>query len=187
MPLSFALAIIKHRVLEIPLLLRLGARYLLVQRGFTVLLVLAGAAVTLLFAEWSSGFLRARLDLGAAAGTTLGAGFGIALVWTGTRLRTRVTQRIDRAFFRSSYDARQIMQALAEKTSAAATPEELGAFLARHIRQALHPSTLAIYLEDRDGALVAVQGAPPAGAETALPAGFSQRPVVGARGAAPPS
>jgi len=174
MPLSFAYAIIKHRVLEIPLLLRLGARYLLVQRGFTVLLVLAGAAVTLLFAEWSSGFLRTRLDLGAAAGTTLGAGFGIALVWTGTRLRTRVTQRIDRAFFRSSYDARQIMQALAEKTSAATTREELGAFLAGHIRQALHPSSLTIYLEDRNGSLVAVQGAPPEGAERILAAGSSQ-------------
>src|SRR5213594_2827870 len=174
MPLSFAYAIIKHRVLEIPLLLRLGARYLLVQRGFTVLLVLAGAAVTLLFAEWSSGFLRARLDLGAAAGTTLGAGFGIALVWTGTRLRTRVTQRIDRAFFRSSYDARQIMQALAEKTSAATTREELGAFLAGHIRQALHRSSLTIYLEDRNGSLVAVQGAPPEGVERILAAGSSQ-------------
>ena len=174
MPLSFAYAIIKHRVLEIPLLLKLGARYLLVQRGFTVLLILAGAAVTVLFAEWSSGFLRTRLDLGAAAGTTLGAGFGIALVWTGTRLRTRVTQRIDRAFFRSSYDARQIMQALAEKTSAATTREELGAFLASHIRQALHPSSLAIYLEDRSGSLVAVQGASPAGPERILPTGTSQ-------------
>src|SRR3989441_4308196 len=163
MPLSFAYAIIKHRVLEIPLLLRLGARYLLVQRGFTVLLVLAGAAVTLLFAEWSSGLLRARLDLGAAAGTTLGAGFGILLVWTGTRLRTRGTQRIDRAFFRSAYDARQIMQSLAEKTSAAATREELGAFLAGPLRQALHPRSLAIYLEARDGSLVAVHGLPAAG------------------------
>ncbi len=170
LPLSFAYAIIKHRVLEIPLLLKRGARYLLVQRGFTLLLIVASAALTLIFADWSSGFLRARLDLGAAAGTTVGAGFGIALVWAGTRLRTRVTQRIDRAFFRSAYDARQIMQALAEKTSAATTREELGAFLAGHIRQALHPSSLAIYLEDRDGSLLAVQGGAPAGPERIPPA-----------------
>jgi len=163
LPLSFAYAVVKHRVLEIPLLLKLGARYLLVQRGFTLLLVVASAALTLLFADWSSGLLRDRLDLGAAAGTTLGAGFGILLVWTGTRVRTRVTQRIDRAFFRSAYDARQIMQSLAEKTSAAATREELGAFLAGPLRQALHPRSLAIYLEARDGSLVAVQGASPAG------------------------
>ena len=171
LPLSFAYAIIKHRVLEIPLLLKRGARYLLVQRGFTLLLIVAGFALTVIFARWSSGFLRTRLDLGAAAGTTLGAGFGIALVWTGTRLRNRVTGRIDRAFFRSAYDARQIMQALAEKTSAATTREELGAFLAGHIRQALHPSTLAIYLEDGGGSLVAVHGASPAGPERIPPAG----------------
>src|SRR5207245_4120070 len=128
----------------------------------------AGAALTLLFADWYSRFLRARLELGAAAGTTLGAGFGILLVWTGTRLRTRVTERIDHAFFRSAYDARQIMQALAEKTSAATTREELGAFLAGHIRQALHPSSLAIYLQDRNGSLAAVQGASPAGPEQIL-------------------
>jgi phosphoserine phosphatase RsbU/P len=178
LPLSFAYAIIKHRVLEIPLLLKRGARYLLVQRGFTVLLIVAGSALTVLFARWSAGFLRARLDLGAAAGTTLGAGFGIALVWTGTRLRTRVTERIDRAFFRSAYDARQIMQALAEKTSAATTREELGAFLAGHIRQALHPSTLAIYLEDGSGSLVAVHGASPAGPERIRPDGSSMDRVT---------
>lgn len=130
LPLSFAYAVVKHRVLEIPLLLK-----------------------TLLFADWSSGLLKARLDRGAGAGTALGAGFGILLVWAGTRLRTRVTRRIDRAFFRSACDARLIMQALAEKTSAAATREELGTILAGHIRQALHPSSLAIYLEARDGAV----------------------------------
>ncbi|MGH9798662.1 MAG: PDZ domain-containing protein, partial [Candidatus Polarisedimenticolia bacterium] len=54
LPLSFAYAVVKHRVLEIPLLLRRGARYLLVQRGFTLLLIVASAALTFLFAEWSS-------------------------------------------------------------------------------------------------------------------------------------
>src|SRR2546428_5244499 len=62
------------------------------------------------------------------------------------------------------------MQALAEKTSAATTREELGAFLAGHIRQALHPSSLAIYLEDRNGSLAAVQGVSPASPERILPA-----------------
>src|SRR5215831_9730768 len=37
-PLSFAYALVKHRVLDIPVLLRRSARYVLVQRGFVVLL-----------------------------------------------------------------------------------------------------------------------------------------------------
>src|SRR2546425_9510727 len=77
------------------------------------------------------------------------------------------------------------MQALAERTSAATTREELGAFLAGHIRQALHPSSLTIYLEDRNGSLVAVQGAPPEGAERILAAGSSQDPGSDAGGPGP--
>jgi sigma-B regulation protein RsbU (phosphoserine phosphatase) len=153
LPLSFAYAVVKHRVLEIPLLLKQGARYLLVQRGFTLLLVIASVALTLLFAGWSSEFLEPGRYLGAGAGTAIGAGFGIALLWAGTQVRTRVTERIDRAFFRSAYDARHILQALAEKTSTAVTVGELRVFLARHLRQALHPRSLAIYLPAADGAL----------------------------------
>ncbi|HEY1208684.1 MAG TPA: PDZ domain-containing protein, partial [Terracidiphilus sp.] len=48
-PISFAYAVVKHRVLEIPVLLRRSARYLLVQRGFTILLALLSVGVTLIF------------------------------------------------------------------------------------------------------------------------------------------
>ena len=170
LPLSFAYAVVKHRVLEIPLLLKRGARYLMVQRGFTLLIIVASAALTLLFAGWSSDLLVAHTDLGGSPGIALGAAFGTLMVWAGTRVRTRVTQRIDRAFFRSAYDARQILQSLAERTSAAGTREELGTLLARHIREALHPSRLAIYLEARDGSLLAVQGAWPGDPERIEPA-----------------
>ena len=42
-PLSFAYAVVKHRVMEIPALLRRSARYVLVQRGYFVLLFVAAA------------------------------------------------------------------------------------------------------------------------------------------------
>jgi sigma-B regulation protein RsbU (phosphoserine phosphatase) len=157
LPLSFAYAVVKHRVMEVPLLLKRGARYLLVQRGFAILLVAASALATLLFARWTSGLLQARFQLGAGSGISLGAAFGILLVWAGTRVSRRVTERIDRAFFRGAYDARQILHALAEKTSTAATREELAAFLSGHIRQALHPRWLRVHLEDRNGTLQAVR------------------------------
>jgi len=54
LPFAFAYAVLVHRVLEIPVLLKRSARYLLVQRGFTVLLSLASIALTLLFAGWIS-------------------------------------------------------------------------------------------------------------------------------------
>ncbi|MGH9798661.1 MAG: hypothetical protein ACRD5D_10945, partial [Candidatus Polarisedimenticolia bacterium] len=75
-----------------------------------------------------------------------------------------MTERIDRAFFRSAYDARHILHALAEKTVSAVSVGELGEFLARHIRQALHPGALTIYLRAADGALDAIPEAGSAGA-----------------------
>jgi hypothetical protein len=46
LPVSFAYAVVKYRALEIPVLLKRSARYFLVQRGFLLLILLAGIAAT---------------------------------------------------------------------------------------------------------------------------------------------
>lgn len=150
-PLSFAYAVVKHRVLEVPLLLKRSARYILVQRGFAALILGAGVAATLLLAGSLKHYFPAHSDLG----VPLGAGFGILLVVTGTQVQTQVTRRLDRAFFRSSYDARLIMESLASKTRAASTREALAGLLSEQIRQALHPSSLAIFLVSRGSDFIA--------------------------------
>src|SRR5205807_6067498 len=48
-PMCFAYAVVKHRVMEIPALLRHSARYVLVRRGFALLIVLLAASVNLIF------------------------------------------------------------------------------------------------------------------------------------------
>jgi len=48
-PLSFAYAVVKHRVLEIPLLLKRSARYLLVRRGLGVLILLLIISASAIF------------------------------------------------------------------------------------------------------------------------------------------
>jgi sigma-B regulation protein RsbU (phosphoserine phosphatase) len=50
LPLSFAYAVVRHRVLELPVLLKRSARYVLVRRGFGFLLVLLALAANALFA-----------------------------------------------------------------------------------------------------------------------------------------
>lgn len=155
-PLSFSYAVVKHRVLEVPLLLKRSARYMLVQRGFVALILAAGVVATLVLAGSLKRYFPAHSDLG----VPLGAGFGILLVVTGTQVQTRVTRRLDRAFFRSSYDARLILEDLAVKSRTASTREALAALLNEQINQALHPSWLLIYLAGHDSNLVAA-GAPP--------------------------
>src|SRR5713101_3492389 len=156
-PLSFAYAVVKHRVMDIPVLLRRSARYVLVQRGFTILLLALWLAAIRLFTYAVSGLV------GTFSNTVLGLGlvFGVGLVWISAPLVKRGTARIDRAFFRSAYDARVILQDLAEKTRTVTDRRELAMLLEKHIRGALHPKSLACYLESGDGNLVAEFGPVP--------------------------
>jgi phosphoserine phosphatase RsbU/P len=164
-PLSFAYAVVKHRVLELPVLLRRSARYVLVQRGFIVLMLLVAASAIGLFTQVFSRFVRADTNMGMA----LSAVFGIVLVWTSAPLVKRGTVRIDRAFFRSAYDSRVILHDLAEKTRTVGDRRQLAALLEGQVSEALHPKTFACYFESGDNRLVAISGTVPATLET-LPA-----------------
>jgi len=164
-PLSFAYAVVVHRVLEIPVLLKRSARYVLVQRGFTFLLSLVSIGLTLLFALWFSRYAQPAIELAQPTGIALGAVFGTALLWSGTQVHKRVSGRIDRAFFRSAYDARVILEDLAEKTRTATDRAELEHLLEQHLTQALQPSFLKVQLQPggertqtQPECLIAIQG-----------------------------
>jgi sigma-B regulation protein RsbU (phosphoserine phosphatase) len=161
-PLSFAYAVVKHRVLEIPVLLKRSARYLLVQRGFIFLLSLGSIGVTLLFAMSFSRFLQPVIDVAESSTIALGAVFGTVLLWGGSQVHRSVSGKIDRAFFRAAYDARRILEDLAERTRTATDSRELARTLEHSVREALQPSSLAIYLQSGDGRLTAAsEGVPP--------------------------
>jgi len=164
-PLSFAYAVVKHRVLEIPVLLRRSARYVLVQRGYIVLLFLVAAIAISLFTRVFSRLVGADSNIGMA----LSAIFGIGLVWVSSPLVKRGTERIDRAFFRSAYDARIILQELAEKARTVTSRAELAALLEQQLDKALRPKTVACYVEAAEGQLVTPSPGVPPGTEV-LPA-----------------
>ncbi|TAM82608.1 MAG: PDZ domain-containing protein [Acidobacteria bacterium] len=157
-PLSFAYAVVKHRVLEVPVLLRRGARYLLVLRGFTILLALASIGITLVFAFFLTPYLELLAAGGVPGGIALGAGFGTILLWTGMAVHKRVGEKIDRAFFRNSYDARMVLENLVEISRTATDREKLADLLQKHVEQALSPSSLVVYLETADNQLSAMRG-----------------------------
>ena len=148
-PLSFAYAIVKHRVLEIPVLLRRSVRYVLVQRGYFLLLFCGALLAIFLFARFFSVYFERNSQFGMA----LSAFFGVALVWVSGPIVRRGTDRIDRSFFRSSYDARVILQNLAEKTRTVTDRHQLARLLEVHIAGALHPKSLACYLDAGSGNL----------------------------------
>jgi phosphoserine phosphatase RsbU/P len=153
-PLSFAYAVVKHRVLEIPALLRRSARYVLVQRGYFVLLFTGAATAILLFTHTMNRFFPPGTNMGMAAS----AAFGIVLVWASAPVVKRGTERIDQVFFRSAYDARMILQNLAEETRTVANRHELVRLLETQIAGALHPKSIACYLAAAEGNLALEKG-----------------------------
>ena len=168
LPLSFAYAVLKHRVLELPVLLKRSARYFLVQRGFTILLVWAVVGITIVFTTFLWRLVEPwACPESAVPGVLIaGAGFGLLSVWAGRQVGRQVTSRIDRAFFRSAYDARLILEDLGEKARTAANRKDLVTLLECHLREALQPSFLAVYLKTGDGSFCAELGGVPSGLET---------------------
>jgi len=164
-PASFAYAVFKQRVLDIPVLLRRSARYVLVQRGFLILLCFVSFGLTLLFAT-SLAHLPLPIEMGHSSSTALGAVFGTALLWGGSRVHTRVSGRIDRAFFRSAYDARVILENLAETSRTATNREALAQLLLNQLQAALQPASLVVYLAIGHDQLGAAAGIAPPGLQT---------------------
>ena len=156
-PLSFAYAVVKHRVLDIPVLLKRSARYFVVQRGFVILMFVVSSGLTLWFGQAFSHYFSA----GSKTAIPVGATFGVLMISGVTQVHRRVRARLDRVFFRSSYDAQQILEDLAAKTLNTSSREGLALLLQQNIRDALHPRSMFVYLQANNGQLLAYAGNPP--------------------------
>ena len=153
-PLSFAYAVVKHRVLEIPVLLKRSARYVLVQRGYFFILLVVAIGAIVVFAR----IVMQLFSRGTSVGMAISALFGIVLVRASAPIVKRGTERIDRAFFRSAYDARLILQDLAQQARGVTERKELANLLVLKIEGALHPKSVACYLETGTGSAIAGNG-----------------------------
>ena len=167
LPLSFAYAVVKHRVMEIPVLLRRSARYVVVHHAIITVGIVIGLALTFVFAWALSRVLpddpAATMSAGPLSGVS-GAVFGIIVALATRRGVRKATERLDRAFFREAYDARQLLQDLARRTRAAIDRQQLATLLEGSLTAALHPSSILVLLRSSTDRLELV--APSAGASS---------------------
>jgi sigma-B regulation protein RsbU (phosphoserine phosphatase) len=161
-PLSFGYAVVKHRVMDVPVLLKRSARYFVVERGFVFLILAISVGATF----WLAQVFSRLFSAGSKAAIPVGATFGVLLISGATQVHRRVRTRLDRAFFRSSYDAQQILENLAAKTLTVTSREGLAALLHDQIQDALHPSSMYVFLEAGNKHLHGYAGNPPAEAGT---------------------
>ena len=95
-PVSLGYAVVKHRAMEIPALLRRSARYLLVRRGMVTLAILVGLAVTLGFVQLFgrvSALPGDQLSMGLLAGSLFGGLLALAGSASGSRRPSGWTAR----------------------------------------------------------------------------------------------
>jgi sigma-B regulation protein RsbU (phosphoserine phosphatase) len=144
-PLSFAYAIVRHRVIPISLILRRGVRYLLVSRGSILLaLLFAGLIVTVLLSSLFKYLHPSTLTIGLVS-----AAEGIA-AWQAARWlhRRYLAPVIDRRFFRSSYDSQQIVAELADSLRTTIGIPHLLESVANKLQSALQTESVMIFLRD---------------------------------------
>lgn len=150
-PLTFAYAIIRHQVIPIGLILRRGARYLLVSRGSNFLFLMGIGG--LMWVVMDDVFRYFDLSNGRVVGTV--SALVAIVVW---RLANGFHQQfiapvIDRHFFHQTYDAQQIISELNDSLRTASDLPHLLGLVATRIQTAVKAETVSILLRrETDGA-----------------------------------
>ncbi|MFQ5696276.1 MAG: serine/threonine-protein kinase, partial [Terriglobia bacterium] len=166
MPLSFAYAVVKHRVLEIPMLLRLGLQYALARR---VLVGLVPALAAILILDlWLHGD-QPLVEVMQARGWVYAILGGLAVV--AHTQREGWLRALDRRFFRERYDAQRLLREVVEDVRAARSFERVAPRVVARIEVALHPEFAALLVrEPREPSYRSLAAAPAGQAPPPLPA-----------------
>jgi tRNA A-37 threonylcarbamoyl transferase component Bud32 len=166
MPLSFAYAVVRHRVLGIPQLLRLGLQYAFARKLLLSLVPLvAGILILDLLLHGNEPLLTVIRARGWVYGT-LG---GLVLV-THTQ-RQRWLGALDRTFFRERYDAQRLLGEVVEEVRQAASFDQVAPRAVTRIEAALHAEFVAVLtLGSGETSYHSVAAAPPDRAPLALSA-----------------
>lgn len=145
-PLSFAYAIIRYKVIPISLIIRRGVRYLLVSHGSILLEI---ALLSLLLWIVMDKFFDWLQPLSGRVVGTISAVVAVVAwqVFRWFHLRY-LAPIIDRRFFRESYDAQQILTELAQSVRTTTSVRQLLELIAERIQKALHSENVTIFLRE---------------------------------------
>ncbi len=165
-PLSFAYAILRHRVFDIRVMIRQGLQYALARRVlFSLVPVLAAILLLDLLSHGSEPLieiLRARGWIYAVLG-------GLAVV--AQTQRQRWLEALDRRFFRERYAAQRLLREVVGEVRQAGSLERVAPRVVAHIEAALHPEFVALLVrEPREPRYRTLAGAPTGQAPPEVPA-----------------
>jgi eukaryotic-like serine/threonine-protein kinase len=138
-PLSFAYSILRHRLLDVRVIIRQGLQYA-AARG--VLLSIVPILGAVLLADLLIHGEEPLIDILKARGWVYAVVAGTAAV--AHSLRRRWAETIDRRFFREQYDARRVLRDVASEVGRARGFDATAVAIAARIETALHPEFVAV-------------------------------------------
>ena len=170
MPASFAYAILRHRLFDLPLIIRQGLRHALARRSVDALVPVLGA---LLLAD----VIVHRDQPVVSLITTRGWWYLLiagALLLVRSRREMWLT-RVDRRFFRERYDAHRLLTSIAEQVGRASTLDVIAPSIVQQTDEALHPTFVSVltHLAASSNFSSDAAGVPESGAVVALPASLT--------------
>jgi hypothetical protein len=141
-PLVMAYAVVKHRVLDIQVVVRRGLQYLLARRALQAALVLP--FLSLLYIA----VVNRQLTLTELATETRGYLFWIAVAAVTLAFREPIRLWLDRRFFREQYDRERLMMEMLDDSQRVDSLSELSHLVSATLVGALHPEKAFVWYRD---------------------------------------
>jgi hypothetical protein len=141
-PLVMAYAVVKHRVLDIKVVVRRGLQYLLARRALQ-----AGVALPFV-ALVSIAFRNRDLTLGELLTGTGAYLFWLALAGATLKFRRPIQLWLDRRFFREEYDRERLMMSLLDDSRRVESLSELSQLVSETLGRAMHPQNAYVWYRD---------------------------------------
>jgi serine/threonine-protein kinase len=157
-PLSFAYAILRHRLFDVGVLIRQGLQYAVARGALLSLVPMLGA---ILLADAFLHGDQPLISVLAMRGWVYVTAGALALV-AHTR-RERWLGALDRRFFRERYDAQQLLREVVEDIRQAGSLERVAPRVVARIEAALHPEFVALLVHEQSETSYRSLAAAPAG------------------------
>lgn len=157
-PLSFAYAILRHRLFDVGVLIRQGLQYAVARGALLSVAPLLGA---ILLADAFFHGSQPLVSILAMRGWVYMAAGGLAIL-AHTR-RERWLGALDRRFFRERYNAQQLLREVVEDIRQAGSLERVAARMVARIEAALHPEFVALLVREQSETSYRSLAAAPAG------------------------
>jgi hypothetical protein len=146
-PVSFAYAIVRHRVIPVSFIVRRSLQYLLAKNALRLLLILPVAGIVWNIASNPDRTLTEILFQNSPSFYI----FIVIAVIDFLLMRSRLNEWIDRRFFREQYDQERILGALIDDVKQSDSMPKLSRLVSSRIQSALHPTSVYLFYEDQRG------------------------------------